>query len=104
LGTPAQPPRFDSGASEPARIINIERAEVDYEGEVGRWVPSRMQGPSRACRAQFFRGGDEGMTFLAYGTRRPKDVCYYPRSNKIFWRGVIARLEPLDYEGGEPED
>ena len=44
------------------------------------------------------------MTFLAYGTRRPNDVCYYPRSNKIFWRGLglIARLEPLDYDDGEP--
>jgi hypothetical protein len=39
-------------------------------------------------------------------TRPTNDVCYYPRSNKIFWRGVglIARLEPLDYDDGEPED
>jgi uncharacterized cupin superfamily protein len=52
------------------------------------------------------RAGDDGMTYLAYGTREPNDVCYYPRSNKIFWRGVglIARLEPLDYDDGEPED
>ena len=44
------------------------------------------------------------MTYLAYGTREPNDVCYYPRSNKIFWRGLglIARLEPLDYSDGEP--
>jgi len=46
------------------------------------------------------------MTFLAYGTRRPDDVCYYPRPNKIYWRGLglIARLEPLDYDDGEAED
>ncbi len=46
------------------------------------------------------------MTFLAYGTNLPNDICYYPRSNKIYWRGVglIARLEPLDYDDGEPED
>ncbi|CAN5127924.1 hypothetical protein BH18ACT12_BH18ACT12_14190 [soil metagenome] len=45
------------------------------------------------------------MNFLAYGTRRPNDVCYYPRSNKIYWRGLglIARLEPLHYDDGEPE-
>lgn len=45
------------------------------------------------------------MTFLAYGTREPNDVCYYPRSNKIYWRGlgVIARLEHLSYDDGEPE-
>jgi uncharacterized cupin superfamily protein len=54
--------------------------------------------------SHFFRAGPEGMTFLAYGTRRPNDVCYYPRSNKIYWRGLglIARLEPLKYDDGEP--
>ena len=44
-----------------------------------------------------FRAGDRGLTYLAYGTRDPGDVCYYPRSNKIAFRGVgvIARLEQL---------
>ena len=52
------------------------------------------------------RAGPEGLTYLAYGTREPNDICYYPRSNKVFLRGVglIARLEPLDYGDGEPED
>jgi uncharacterized cupin superfamily protein len=56
--------------------------------------------------SHFFRAGDEGMTFLAYGTRRPNDVCYYPRSNKIYWRGlgVIARVEQLSRDDGEPEE
>ena len=51
-----------------------------------------------------FRSGSEGLTYLAYGTRDPADVCYYPRSNKVFFRGVglIARLEPLAYSDGEP--
>lgn len=49
-------------------------------------------------------GGGEGITYLAYGTRRPNDILYYPRSNKIYFRGVgvIARLEDLDYFDGEP--
>lgn len=56
--------------------------------------------------AHSLRAGDGGMTYLAYGTRDTNDVCYYPRSNKIFWRGVglIARLDSLDYDDGEPED
>jgi uncharacterized cupin superfamily protein len=51
-----------------------------------------------------FRAGDPGLTYLAYGTRDTNDVCYYPRSNKVFFRGLglIARLEPLDYFDGEP--
>jgi len=51
-----------------------------------------------------FRAGPAGLTYLAYGTREPNDVCWYPRSNKVFFRGlgVIARLELLDYFDGEP--
>jgi uncharacterized cupin superfamily protein len=50
-----------------------------------------------------FRAGEHGLTYLAYGTREPADVCYYPRSNKILFRGVnlTARLERLDYWDGE---
>ncbi|HEY6962139.1 MAG TPA: cupin domain-containing protein [Gaiellaceae bacterium] len=53
-----------------------------------------------------FVAGDEGCTMLVYGTRRPNDLGYYPRSNKINFRGlgVIARVEPLDYFDGEPDD
>ena len=51
-----------------------------------------------------FRAGPAGLTYLAYGTREPNDICYYPRSNKVFFRGLglIARLEPLAYSDGEP--
>ena len=60
--------------------------------------------PPATCIAHAFRAGEEGITFLAYGTREPNDICYYPRSNKIFFRGLglIARLEDLDYFDGEP--
>jgi uncharacterized cupin superfamily protein len=51
------------------------------------------------------RAGDAGLTYLAYGTRDTNDVCYYPRSGKVFLRGVgvIARLEQLEYSDGEPD-
>jgi uncharacterized cupin superfamily protein len=51
-----------------------------------------------------FRAGPHGLTYLAYGTREPNDMCWYPRSNKVFLRGlgVIARLELLGYGDGEP--
>ena len=43
---------------------------------------------------------------LIYGTRGPNDMCWYPRSSKIYWRGlgVIGRVEALDDYDGEPED
>jgi uncharacterized cupin superfamily protein len=53
--------------------------------------------------AHAFRAGEAGLTMLMYGTRDTNDVCYYPRSDKIFWRGVgvIGRIERLDYWDGE---
>jgi uncharacterized cupin superfamily protein len=49
--------------------------------------------------------GPNGLTYLAYGTREPNDMCWYPRSNKVFFRGlgVIGRLELLGYADGEPD-
>jgi len=51
-------------------------------------------------------GGPDGITYLVYGTREPNDIAYYPRSNKINFRGIglIARLDHLDYYDGEPPD
>jgi uncharacterized cupin superfamily protein len=53
--------------------------------------------------AHAFRAGDDGLTLLAYGTREPGDLIYYPRSSKISFSGlgVIARVEALDYWDGE---
>jgi len=53
-----------------------------------------------------FLSGPDGVTMLIYGTRRPNDMCFYPRSSKIFWRGlgVIGRIESLEYDDGEPGD
>ena len=50
--------------------------------------------------------GPGGITYLAYGTREPNDIAYYPRSNKVYFRGVglMTRLEHLEYEDGEPDD
>lgn len=59
--------------------------------------------PAGTRVAHSFRSGDDPLVYLAYGTRDPRDVCWYPRSNKLFFRGVgvIARVERLDYWDGE---
>jgi uncharacterized cupin superfamily protein len=53
--------------------------------------------------AHTFRAGAGGLTLLAYGTREPNDIAYYPRSGKVSFRGVglIGRVEALDYWDGE---
>lgn len=81
-------------------------AEGTEREEHELWAGHVVSRPPSTAISHHFRAGPAGMTFLAYGTRRRNDVCYYPRSNKIYWRGLglIARLEPLDYDDGEPED
>jgi uncharacterized cupin superfamily protein len=56
--------------------------------------------------AHSFRAGNEGMTYLAYGTRDTNDIAYYPRSNKVNFSGIklIGRIERLDYWDGEPPE
>jgi uncharacterized cupin superfamily protein len=59
--------------------------------------------PASTRVAHAFRAGDGGLTVLAYGTRDPNDIVYYPRSDKIYFRGVgvMTRVERLDYWEGE---
>jgi uncharacterized cupin superfamily protein len=59
--------------------------------------------PAGTGVAHLFRAGADGLTYLAYGMRHPGDVCYYPRSHKVIFRGIglVARLERLDYWDGE---
>jgi uncharacterized cupin superfamily protein len=53
--------------------------------------------------AHAFRAGEGGLTLLAYGTRVPNDIAFFPRSNKVYLRGVeaIFRIESVDYWDGE---
>jgi uncharacterized cupin superfamily protein len=53
--------------------------------------------------AHAFRAGASGLAYLAYGTRDGRDLCYYPRSGKVSFRGIglIGRFEPLEYWEGE---
>ena len=64
---------------------------------------STVARPAGTGRAHAFRAGGDGLRLLAFGMRRPNDVCFYPRSGKISFRGVgvIGRLERLPYWDGE---
>ena len=46
---------------------------------------------------------ENGLTYLAYGTREPHDISFYPRSNRVYLRafGVTARVEPADFTADE---
>ena len=76
-------------------VLGEEEATVGPGSVVAR--------PPATGVAHAFRAGEAGLTYLAYGTREPGDMCYYPRSNKVSFRGlgVVVRVEPLDYWDGE---
>jgi uncharacterized cupin superfamily protein len=83
---------------------------LDGEGELLLGAEEIPVGPGHVVArppgtgvAHAFRAGEGGLTYLAYGTREPNDICWYPHSRKISWGGVgvIARVEPLDYWDGE---
>lgn len=59
--------------------------------------------PAATGVAHAFEAGADGLVLLAYGTREPADMCWYPDSRKVFFRGLrlIGRVQPLDYWDGE---
>jgi uncharacterized cupin superfamily protein len=82
-------------------------AERGAEPESHELRPGHVVARPPATRvAHSIVAGPEGITYLAYGTREPNDIAYYPRSNKVYFRGVglMTRLEHLSYEDGEPPD
>ena len=59
--------------------------------------------PAGTGIAHAIRAGDAGIALLAYGTREPNDIAWYPRPKKVYFRGVglMTRLPELDYWDGE---
>ena len=59
--------------------------------------------PAGTRVAHTFDAGPNGLTYLAYGTRDPNDMTYYPKSDKVFLRGLgRATLAAGDAEGSLP--
>jgi uncharacterized cupin superfamily protein len=83
--------------------LAAERGAESEEHELRRGTV--IARPAGTKIAHALRAGDSGMTYLAYGTREPNDLAYYPRSQKIYFRGlgIIARVEHLDYWDGEDD-
>ena len=55
--------------------------------------------PAGTGVAHSLRAGPEGLTYLAYGTREPSDMCFYPQSGRVSLRGlgIALRSPEIDY-------
>jgi len=84
-------------------VLAGPRSPGDGERETAVRAGHVISRPAGTGVAHMFRAGDSGLTYLAYGMRHSGDVCYYPRSDKIAFRGLglVGRLERLDYWDGE---
>ncbi len=102
------PPHCHSAEEEIFVVLEGDGELLLWEGDEVAEHPVRtgsvVARPAGTGVAHAFRGGEQEMTVLMYGTRDPNDICYYPRSGKVYFTGlgVIARLgESLDYWDGE---
>ena len=52
--------------------------------------------------AHSLRAGEAGLTYLAYGTREPNDMCFYPGQGRVALRGlgIALRSPEIDYLPG----
>lgn len=86
-------PRMATGPGRPSEERDLQPVRAG----------SVVASPAGTGRPLGLRAGADGCRVLAYGTREPNDVVYYPRSGKVSLRGVgvIGRIERLDYWDGE---
>jgi len=97
------PPHCHSAEEEIFVVLDGDGALLLGDEEHPVRAGSVVARPAASRVAHSLRAGAGGLVYLAYGTREPNDITYYPRSGKISFRGVgvIARLEQLDYWDGE---
>jgi uncharacterized cupin superfamily protein len=54
--------------------------------------------PAGTGVAHALRAGADGLTYLAYGTREPSDMCFYPQSGRVSLRGLGIALRSPEIE------
>ncbi len=58
--------------------------------------------PAGTGVAHALRAGEQGLTYLAFGTREPNDMCFYPQSGRVSLRGlgIALRSPEIDHLPG----
>ncbi|HEX7298054.1 MAG TPA: cupin domain-containing protein [Solirubrobacteraceae bacterium] len=102
-GALSNPPHCHSAEEEVFVVLDGDGTLLLGDEEHPVRAGSIVARPPGTGVAHTFRAGEHGLTLLAYGTREPNDIAYYPRSGKVSLRGVRAmfRVTKVDYWEGE---
>ncbi len=97
------PPHCHSAEEELMVVLGGEGTLLLGDDEIAVRAGSVVSRPAGTGVAHAFRGGEQGLELLQYGTRETNDIAYFPRSGKISLRGIgiTGRIEPLGFWDGE---
>ena len=80
----------------------------DGDGAQREAIPMRaghlVSRPAATGVAHALRAGGRGLTYLAFGTREPGEVVFYPRSRKAYLGPLLVRVEPARTTGTGSSD
>jgi uncharacterized cupin superfamily protein len=102
-GTRSCPPHWHTGEEELFYVLAGDGEAVLDDVRLPIRPGSVLVRPPGTRVAHSLVAGASGLTYLAYGTRVPTDVCFYPRSGKANIGGVTFRVEAADYWEGEED-
>jgi uncharacterized cupin superfamily protein len=103
-GAESMPPHAHSAEEELFVVLEGDGTLLLGDDEHAVRPGSVVARPAGSRVAHAWRAGERGLVFLAHGQRDPRDVCWYPRSHKLYVRGVGVMFrvdEPLGYWDGE---
>jgi uncharacterized cupin superfamily protein len=102
------------GQGAPAHCHSVEEelfVVLDGDGVLELWGRGATQPDEHPLRtgdvvsrsagsgvAHALRPGAQGITYLAYGTRQPSDMCFYPQSGRVSLRGLGIALRSPEIE------
>jgi uncharacterized cupin superfamily protein len=102
-GALSYPPHCHAAEEELFVVLEGEGTLVLGDAEHALRPGSVVARPPGTGVAHAFRAGDAPLTLLAYGTREPNDIVFFPRSGKVALRGIKARffIQRVEYWDGE---
>jgi uncharacterized cupin superfamily protein len=102
-GALSSPPHCHAAEEEIFFVLDGEGALLLGDEEHAVRAGSVVARPPGTGVPHAFRAGDAPLTLLAFGTREPNDIVFFPRSGKVGLRGIRARffVTQVEYWDGE---